>query len=737
MNIIDNIYYFLYNIYYTKNNIYYNNIMTNICILGTGWYGCHIASILKNKYNITIIEKNNDIFNNSSYYNQNRLHKGYHYCRDYNTRSLCNNNYNNFVNKYANVIDYIDNNYYLISNNSIIDYNTYTNIYNYEKFEFEEINNNLFSNIQNNIIKVNEHVINSDKAYKYFKDELKDINIIFNTKIISIIEQNNKVILTSEKNDIFNFDIVLDCTYNQLELSTKKYIYEKTISLLFKKIQNTEFDALTIMDGNFSSLYPRDIQNNIYTLTDVEYTPLIKSSNYKDIEEFCLTEEQLCEVKNKMINKINIYYPNFLNTFAYEGYFLSNKTKQVSSSDSRDITIEAISDKIITVNCGKIYGIFEWEEYVMNYLDNYNEMIHTKLNETKNDVFYYFNSPNRNLLTDINNNIIQIDNIKQVSNVTYIHFLRKQQKYLYFNSHFLLLNEKIYYANYFTNQHINNIILDPNSDENINFKQILKNNIYNELNLNKAIIIYINTNSPGNELARILYSIYLYYYHNLHDYSLVVSNDIFVLGNMIPSILYLFFDKSKIYFVDKFTKVNIKETYIYYPPSNKYDFAVKFLLNKLNETIIIEKNNLCNYENICLIKTTLNKNMNSPNRTFSNDYNIFFEKKGFKIINVENLEVLELFNLIKNCKNLVLSWGANSWCNSTFVNESHNLITLCHIGYEIEYNNLKKINNIEKCYSEWTPICNKNIMIYDLKSEFTDETKYLLENKLKEINVYL
>ena len=70
-----------------------------------------------------------------------------------------------------------------------------------------------------------------------------------------------------------------------------------------------------------------------------------------------------------MINKINIYYPNFLNTFAYEGYFLSNKTKLISNSDSRECNIEK-NGNIISINCGKITGIFEMENY-FNSLDMY------------------------------------------------------------------------------------------------------------------------------------------------------------------------------------------------------------------------------------------------------------------------------------------------------------------------------------------------------------------------------
>ena len=133
--------------------------MKKIAIIGSGWYGCHIASILMDIYDVTIYEKNDVIFNNSSFYNQNRLHLGYHYPRNYATRNMCYKNYDRFKKKYSSLVDNIENNYYAINDDSIIDYNTYVNIYKQEKFEFEIVDNKLFNNVGKKIIKVNEQVI--------------------------------------------------------------------------------------------------------------------------------------------------------------------------------------------------------------------------------------------------------------------------------------------------------------------------------------------------------------------------------------------------------------------------------------------------------------------------------------------------------------------------------------------------------------------------------------------------
>ena len=53
----------------------------NFCIIGAGWYGLHLASELKKKYNVTIFEKEKSIFLGSSGFNQFRAHEGFHYPR--------------------------------------------------------------------------------------------------------------------------------------------------------------------------------------------------------------------------------------------------------------------------------------------------------------------------------------------------------------------------------------------------------------------------------------------------------------------------------------------------------------------------------------------------------------------------------------------------------------------------------------------------------------------------------
>lgn len=172
--------------------------MSNIVIIGSGWYGLHIANLLKCKHTVTLIEKDERIFSRSSYYNQNRLHLGYHYPRDHKTRNLCQRNYNQFCEKYKECIDHIPNNYYIISKDSIIDYNTYKSIYCYEDFDFDEVGE-IFTNIQGKIINTKEGVINSDRVRNYFENNMDNINLLLSSKVVSILRKDDRNVVVYEK----------------------------------------------------------------------------------------------------------------------------------------------------------------------------------------------------------------------------------------------------------------------------------------------------------------------------------------------------------------------------------------------------------------------------------------------------------------------------------------------------------------------------------------------------------
>ena len=110
------------------------------------------------------------------------------------------------------------------------------------------------------------------------------------------------------------------------------------------------------MDGQFFSIYP--YQNDIYTITDVQYTPMYKSESIKFNNNINLKHQ----IK-KIEDKINHYYPNFNLDFEYVDYFSSIKVKKYNESADR---YPVINKKNNIINCytGKIQGIYLIEDFV-------------------------------------------------------------------------------------------------------------------------------------------------------------------------------------------------------------------------------------------------------------------------------------------------------------------------------------------------------------------------------------
>ena len=239
--------------------------MKKIAIIGAGWTGCHLAKNLKDNHKVKLIDKSG-IFAETSFRNQNRLHMGFHYPRNFNTRKLCYETFDKFCNEYKDIISDVDNNIYAIpKNKSIIDFTTYKNILSYNNLNFDNIEIKNINNIEG-AIRCSEKHINHRLAKNYFQSELNDIFEKSKISLENINEMSKK------------FDLVINCTNNALRGITDQSYYELCLVLLYRKKRHTEFEALTLMDGPFFSIYP--YENDIYSVTDVEYTPVHRSENY-------------------------------------------------------------------------------------------------------------------------------------------------------------------------------------------------------------------------------------------------------------------------------------------------------------------------------------------------------------------------------------------------------------------------------------------------------------------------
>jgi hypothetical protein len=326
----------------------------NISIIGTGWVGCHLATILKDQHEITLYEKNDGIFNGTSFNNQNRLHYGYHYARNYETRNLCKTTFHRFINDYGFCVTNIEKNFYCVPKKlSLIDLNTYLKI-------FDEYPSDLtihnFKNTEGCIL-TNEKHINFEKIRSHFEKELGSLVKYENVDNVKLEEISK------------NSDLVIDATNNFMGLINTDFFYELTLTLIYNKIKKTNFDSVTFVDGELFSIYP--YKDNKFTLTDVKLTPLKKFSTINEIDEYkkIIDDEFILNKVKEFEDRVKVFMPEFNDYFEYDSYFLSIKSKINDESDSRYPVIKQ-TNNIVSCFTGKIQGIYIIEDYILNMINN-------------------------------------------------------------------------------------------------------------------------------------------------------------------------------------------------------------------------------------------------------------------------------------------------------------------------------------------------------------------------------
>jgi hypothetical protein len=239
----------------------------------------------------------------------------------------------------------VPHNYYCVANDSIIDYQTFLQIF--KDFNKEEINFPLL-NVQGTV-NTKERYIDFHKAHEYFNNSLADITV--------------KKLIVDPDDLSTEYEMVINATNNAFPGVFDNSFFELTLTLIYTKTGEVSFDAITLVDGNFFSLYPYSIAKNQYTLTDVEHTPLKSFSSLQDLKAFEVTEEIVANKRKLMEQKVLQYFPSFHGNFSYSGYFLSTKAKSVNSTADRYPVI-SVNGNVVNCYTGKIQGIYPVQNFI-------------------------------------------------------------------------------------------------------------------------------------------------------------------------------------------------------------------------------------------------------------------------------------------------------------------------------------------------------------------------------------
>ncbi len=322
----------------------------NIRVIGGGWYGCHIAlSLKKAGHDVTVFERGPTAFSGASGSNQSRLHRGFHYPRDKQTRIESLEGFDEFMARYPNFTRAIPCNIYAVAKDkSLIDYPTYLDTMRSTGADFVEIgvNDHGLTNMQGAVL-TGERLILANEARDWFTKELG-----------SRLQCGAEVDPNDGDDD---WDLTIDCTFGSHALHKVEW-FEPCIMLLF---EGPTWRAVTVMDGpDGVSVYPY-YQNGLVSLTTVRETPLKRCGSMAEARETIssLDADGIDYIRHKMLERVDDYLPSFRDEYKPVGHACAVRVKPVSGSDRRSCIIGG-GDRVITVFPGKISTVFDAERIV-------------------------------------------------------------------------------------------------------------------------------------------------------------------------------------------------------------------------------------------------------------------------------------------------------------------------------------------------------------------------------------
>lgn len=333
-----------------------------IAIIGGGFYGVYFAYKLSeyNNIKIDLFEKNSLILSETAISNQYRLHTGYHYPRSYDTIYQTILGFKKFKKEFKKFLYFPKKNFYLIHSKSLVSFEKYKNTFKKFNLNFKEINKKKIKDYINineieGVLNTEEGVILLESLFYFLKRNIsKKIKIINSKKITNLDPISGKVY--SEKNIFNGYDYILNTTYTDpnLGLDENKFNikYELTGMVRLKNPYKNPI-GLTIMDGDFCSLYP---QNNIYsTVSSVKYTPIFKSNLFDKVIKKRKKVNKDFTIKN-ILNDASKYI-KFPKNFSEVNLILGNKVKLKKDINDTRFSMIKQNKKVISILCGKLDAV--------------------------------------------------------------------------------------------------------------------------------------------------------------------------------------------------------------------------------------------------------------------------------------------------------------------------------------------------------------------------------------------
>lgn len=319
----------------------------DVVIIGGGFYGCLIALYFKKKYgNVIILEKESNILKRASYFNQARIHNGYHYPRSFITAQRSHKNYSKFLSDFKDAVVDDFQMVYAIANNSKTSSQQFLKLCrrlgSYLTPAPSKISRLFSKRLITDVFMVKEAVYSGIKLRKILKEKLSNfkIRVFYKSEVLKVSQMNNLIRLDLTTSKKILSKMVINCSYANINTILKNSL----LPLLPLKYEFTEMPlvglpaeiknmGVTIIDGPFFSILPFP-DRKLHTLHHVRYTPYHSTSNVREVERHIHKNSQFIY----MFNDAKRYLP-ILNQMKHRESMFEIKTliAETETTDARPI----------------------------------------------------------------------------------------------------------------------------------------------------------------------------------------------------------------------------------------------------------------------------------------------------------------------------------------------------------------------------------------------------------------
>ena len=341
--------------------------MTNIAIVGAGLYGCYLAKKFASlNMRVDLYEKNDEILKCAATNNQSRLHYGFHYPRSPETIAQTILGSKIFEEEMSQCIFYPKENYYAVHQDSIVNFDSYLQVMDEFKLRYKYIdplNMKIFAHPSEieGVINTNEGVIILSKLEKTLLKWLHNSEVVVKTgtHVTNIDSVTGQIYIDGKSESFDTYDWVINTTYTNpnLGLSEEKNFnvkYELTgMALLSNESLNNT--CVTIMDGDFVSLYPRD--KGLYTLSSVKYTPIKCLDSFEDFmvqSNGFFKDLDYKKHIDLIVEDASKYLVSDVLRGIEDKMWVSPKVKIQNDHDASRVSSYIQNGKVLSVMCGKI-----------------------------------------------------------------------------------------------------------------------------------------------------------------------------------------------------------------------------------------------------------------------------------------------------------------------------------------------------------------------------------------------